>query len=190
LQEQLLGEINTEMIIPIPPESFHLTIADLIWEDTYRDAVAKDEKFDEKLRDRIATSFRQYEQKYQNPHPVQLQILGFTLRPRTLSVALLPKSEEAYQKLLHLRRAIYQNPDLIALGIEQQYPYTAHITLGYFGTNPENLDRDRIAKTLDRLNDAELDRDPDLLTLQQAELHKFSDMTHYYRETNFPVVKL
>jgi len=58
---------------------------------------------------------------------------------RSVGVCLAPTDENSYKQILEFRRSIYQNPDLIALGIEQQYHFTAHITLAYFGDTGPNL---------------------------------------------------
>lgn len=35
IQKQILQELNPGLTIPVPPSSFHLTVADLIWEKRY-----------------------------------------------------------------------------------------------------------------------------------------------------------
>ena len=87
------------------------------------------------------------------------------------------------------RRMIYQNPNLIALGIEQQYNFTAHITLGYFGAAAATIDRDHLAQQLIQLNEWWLEHAAQDIEVYQAELRKFEDMTHYYREPDWPTVQ-
>ena len=114
-------------------------------------------------------------------------MLGLTVMPRAVGVCLVPKDEGSYEQILKFRRTIYQNPNLIALGIEQQYHFTAHITLGYFGNVSPNLDRDRLSNTLFQLNQQWLET-PQELWVHRAELRKFDDMTRYYREPDWPVM--
>lgn len=196
-QEQLLQQLDQDLIVPVPPESFHLTLTDLIWDSAYRDAVGENPEFEVQLRDRVAQSFEQYKNYATSSNPIRWQLLGLIVMPRALGVCLVPENENAYERILQFRRSIYQNPALIALGIEQQYHFTAHVTLGYFGDISPQLDheqpngntlRDRLRATLSRLNQQWLET-PTELWVRQAELRKFDDMTRYYREPDWPVLK-
>lgn len=190
LQQSVVKALPQGLLIPVPPESFHVTLADLIWDGIYRDAAAQP-NFDQQLRDRIAQIFREVQPSLQTGIPAYWQMLGLAIRTRAISVCLAPKDEGAYEQVLTLRRAIYQNSELMGLGIEQQYHLTAHITLGYFGNIPENLDRDGISETLSHLNLDWLSRENmQSVWLHRAELRKFDDMTYYYREPDWPVVEL
>ena len=188
-QQQLLQQLNQGLLLPVPPESFHLTLADLIWEEAYREVVRKNPEFEEQLRWHIAESFQQYQQFADKSSPVQWQLLGLMIRPRALNVCLVPKDEASYQQILQLRRSIYQNANLIELGIEQQYHFTAHITLGYFGKISPDLDRANLAKTLAALDQHWLETEPQVLKIHRAELRKFEDMTRFEREPHWPMLE-
>jgi hypothetical protein len=99
-------------------------------------------------------------------------------------VCLIPKDENSYEEIIQLRRLIYQNRKLMGLGIEQHYHFTAHITLGYFGEIPANLDRIQLSNMLSDLNQQWLLNFPEIL-VNQAQLRKFDNMTHYYRQPNW-----
>ncbi|HEY9645705.1 MAG TPA: hypothetical protein V6C88_05005 [Chroococcidiopsis sp.] len=187
-QKQLVETLSPDVLIPLPPDSFHMTLADLIWDSSYRHA-DENPDFQTKLRDRIQQSFEQCRGKVHIGQPSYWQIMGLVLMPRALGVCLAPKDEDSYNRLLHLRRAIYQQPELFALGVEQQYHFTAHITLGYFGEGMAQLDRDAFSETINALNLSWLDlemRQPFLV--HRAELRKFDDMTRYYREPDWPAL--
>jgi 2'-5' RNA ligase len=188
LQAQL-QQLDPSLFIPVPSGSFHLTLADVIWDHAYRDA-AKNPEFDQQLRDRMAESFRQYQRMHPQPHPMRLQAVGLIVMPRAIGVGLVPKEEMAYERLLQMRRAIYQNPDLMALGIEQQYHFTGHITLGYFGSIPPELNRDRLGEQLSHLNQQWITEKPQEMWAHRAELRKFDDMTRYYREPDWPTLDI
>ena len=100
----------------------------------------------------------------------------------------MPNNESSYEQILKFRRTIYQSSGLTALGIEQHYHFTAHITLGYFGNLSPNLDRDRLSATLFEVNQQWSDS-PEL-HVHRAELRKFDDMTRYYREPDWPILEL
>lgn len=188
-QKQLLELLDEGMMVPMPGETFHITIADLIWENAFLDARSKNPDFEEKLRSRIRESFSKCQPELKEGPKIWWQILGVMVRSRAIAVCLLPLNESSYEQILQIRRSIYQNSELIALGIEQQYNLTAHVTLGYFTKTPEKLDGAGFAEGLSTINDQWLDS-PQELWIDRLELRKFDDMTHFYREDDWPVLEL
>ncbi|HEY9708060.1 MAG TPA: hypothetical protein V6D48_07625 [Oculatellaceae cyanobacterium] len=188
LQQKLLQRIDPGLIIPVPPESFHLTLADLIWDSAYRDLERENPEFEEQLQGRIRESFQQYQQSLSNGNPIGWQRLGIMIRPRAVMMCLAPEDENSYKRMLQFRRAVYQNSGLIALGIEQQYHFTAHITLGYFGKISPQLDRDRLADSLSELSQQALAEEVTPMSVRRVELRKFDDMMRYYRQPDWPVL--
>jgi hypothetical protein len=186
-QQQVLDlPMNHDWIVPVPPASFHLTLADLIWDSAYLDACEKNPTFEQDLRTCCAEIFQQYQQSItSSSNPIYWQMLGLIVMPRALGVCLVPKDEHSYEQIIQFRRTIYQNPQLIALGIEQHYHLTAHITLGYFGEISPDLNRNKLSDLLYELNQQWLENSSELL-INRVELRKFDDMTNYYRQPDWP----
>jgi len=187
IQKELL-EALPDLLIPIPVNSFHFTAANLIWEERYRQLRQTHPDYDAKIRSAIQSSFDQYRAQSPLLTPRHWQVLGLLIYPRALVVGLVPQDEAAYEDLTLLRRAIYQNRDLIGLGVDQQYHFTAHITLGYFDKIPDR--RDRIIDLLTQFNDRWLDQPHPLFTVQQFQLRHFENMVQYDRTPDDPVILL
>lgn len=187
-QKRLLSQLPQDFILPVPPASFHMTLADLIWGDDFQMAVDQNPDFEKQLKYQIGISFDSYQKEQYIAKSLQWQLIGLIIRPRAIVVGLLPKDENSYDQLIQLRRAIYQNQGLLSLGLEQHYHFLAHVTLGYFGKVLDNAERDEICTTLTAISDQWLEADPKLLTIHRAELRKFSDMTSFTRESDFPVI--
>ncbi|MDJ0601339.1 MAG: DUF1868 domain-containing protein [Crocosphaera sp.] len=187
-QQQLIEKIETNFLIPVPPESFHFTLADLIWEDSYRNAAKADQDFDRKLKKAISDSFQTYEKLDLEKGQSQWEILGLLVFPRALVVGLVPCNELSYDKIFQLRRSIYQNQELIGLGVEQQYHFTAHITLGYFDEIPDDLDKSNLESVILSFNDQWIEKEPQILTIEEVELRKFENMTQFLSEQSNPKV--
>lgn len=185
-QQQLQQQLDSGMLVPVPPSSFHLTVADLIWDSAYRHASANNVEFEDQLRSAIAEIFQQSQSSLKGGNPIRWQPLGLMVMPRALAVCLVPKDERSYERILQFRRAIYQAPNLMRIGIEQQYRFTAHITLGYFGEIPSQPNREKLSDQLSEFNDQWLETSQEIL-VKQAELRKFNDMTQYSREPDWPV---
>lgn len=189
-QQKLVEQLEDGLMVPVNPDSFHLTVADLIWDEAYREAVEQHPNYEEQLRDAIAQSFARCAPAISKAQPIPLQVLGLILRPRAIMAALVPQSEEGYNRILELRRTLYQNPQLIRLGIEQQYDFTGHITLGYFGKISPTLDRDRAAEVLSALNEEWLETELPSPQATRVQLCKFDNMNRFYREPDWPELAL
>lgn len=187
LQQKLVEKLGANVFAPVPPSSFHVTLADLIWDSAYRHA-AENPTFEAQLRDRIAHIFRDCEIS-RNGKPIPFQAIGLMVMTRAVGICLAPTEEYSYDRILQFRRALYQNRELIGLGIEQQYHFTPHITLGYFGCVPPVEERGEMNHIFAAINQQWLDQEPQVFSVQQAELRKFDDMTCYYREPDWPTLK-
>ncbi len=183
-QARIAETLGSEMVAPLPPESFHVTIADLIWNGAYLHA-SESPGFDAQLRDRVASSFRQC-QSMITGQAIRFQVVGLMVMARAIAVCLATTDDSGYERILKLRRSLYQNSDLIEIGIEQQYYFTPHITLGYFGKVPLDLDRDRLSQTFDELHQAWLEDYPDNeFLIHQVEFRKFNNMAEYVRNPDW-----
>jgi hypothetical protein len=185
-QELVQLPISSDLIVPVPPASFHLTLADLIWDHAFIDACEKNPQFEVELISCLTETLQQYQQSLTNgAAPIQWQMLGLILMPRAVAVCLVPQDERCYEEIIKFRRRIYQNSQLIALGVEQHYHFMAHITLGYFGEVSPELDRTNFSNQLSQLNQQWLMNLPEF-SIHRVELRKFDDMTRYYRQPDWP----
>lgn len=186
--QQKLKSVFGACLSSLPAQSFHLTLADLIWDARYQEAIAENPQFNQQLKNSIQKSFNSYRPAGNRTGIVEWQILGVLVLPRALAIALVPKTELDYLPILELRRSLYQNPNLIALGIEQQYHFTAHITLGYFDEIPADFNLETTTEQLTQINDHWLESTPQIFKIRQAELRQFSDMTQFEREADDPIL--
>ena len=189
LQQELKQFIDSGLIILLPAPSFHFTIADLIWDSSYQQAVADNPDFEQELRKAIETIFSKYKAIEKEFGSIEWQLYGVTIRPRAIMLSLAPKNQESYEAIIELRSYIYQNSGLMALGIEQQYDFTGHITLGYFSDIPENLDRDLLNNAIAKINDLLLEDTLPILRINRVELRKFDDMLTYNRQPDWAAVE-
>lgn len=188
-QKRLSDRLDGDFFVPVPSESFHFTVADLIWDSAYRDALDQFPDFEERLRCCIGDIFQQMQDSLVAAHPVRWKVVGLAVMTRAIAACLVPLDEASYDRIVRLRRALYQNSDLMRLGIEQQYYFTGHVTLGYFGNLQSESDRAELAQFLTQAaNETFQDAPP--LHVNRVELRKFEDMTRYDRSPNFPVLTL
>lgn len=189
VQQQLVKQLPSELLITLPSNSFHLTLADLIWDVDYKAALSENPNFESQLCKCINDSFTKYQETNTSIN-IQWQVLGLLVFPRALAIGLVPKTEQDYQQIINLRRSIYQNVDLISLGLEQRYYFAAHITIGYFNDIDPDLDRSSLVGMLTRFNDQWMETDPLMLNITKAELRQFSNMIDYKRAEDWPSLDL
>lgn len=187
-QQKLIKNLDEKFFTPIPPSTYHLTIADLIWEQNYLNFLATNPNFDSQLITNINSVFKHYQETLIEHEPLELELLGISVFTRAIAVCFVP-TESSYEKIVNLRREIYQNQDLIKLGIEQQYDFVAHITLGYFGEILPDLDLENISTILTSINDEWLENPTPILKIHEVQLRKFEDMITYQREEDWAVIK-
>jgi hypothetical protein len=185
VQQSIIQQLEPGFIIPLPSESFHFTIADLIWDRTYQQAVKDNPQFETQLQEQITISFQQYQSTTEYQNTIQWQLLGVTVRPRAIMACLVPKDRDSYPAIVDLRRCISQNAGFIALGIEQQYDFTGHITLGYFDRIDSNLNRSQVCVIMAQISDRLLEGEPTIITVNRGELRKFDNMVNYHRQPDW-----
>ena len=189
IQQQLSQQLETDFFVPLPAPSFHFTLADLIWDESYRQAVAANDNFDRALQQEVAASFQKYRESISKTKPLTWQLWGVMTRPRAIMACLVPKDQQSYESVIQVRRSLYQNSGLIGLGIEQQYDLTAHITLGYFNKISPTLNRDRLCVALSQINDRLLESELPVFNVREAQLRKFEDMINYHRQPDWAKVE-
>ncbi len=188
VQKQLKDSLPEGLFLIVPPESFHITLADLIWDKDYIAATKENEKFDELLIAEIGKIFEE-SQKLPPPESLELELLGISIFPRAIAVCLAP-TEASYNYIIEIRKMIYQNEQIIKLGIEQQYEFAAHITLGYFGKSSKEFNVEEVEQKIVKINDELAEKKLPPFRLKQWELRKFTDMTNYIREEDWARIRL
>ncbi|MTF39427.1 DUF1868 domain-containing protein [Cyanobacterium aponinum UTEX 3222] len=189
IQTQITQELPENLFLPVPPQSFHLTIADLIWDTSYTNAVKENPDFDNLLISEIDKIFKEYAQLNPEIDTLELEVLGLSVFPRAIAVCLAP-TEDSYNPIIKLRQLIYQNEQIIKLGIEQQYDFVGHITLGYFDKVEDNIDREQVELVITKTNEQLVSKNLPTFELSQWELRKFTDMTNFIREQNWASIKV
>ena len=190
LQQSIIQQLEPGLIVPLSAESFHFTLADIIWDDSYKQAVEENSQFDTQLQEQIKESFAKYQATTNYENSVQWQLLGISVRPRAIMACLVPKDQESYQAIIDLRRCVYQNAGLMGLGVEQQYDFTGHVTLGYFSSISDRLNRSEVCVIISQISDRLLESEPTIIDVERAELRKFDNMLHYHRQPDWTAISL
>lgn len=178
VQQQLVQDLGLDIVGLVPVSSFHITVTGLVSGDAYppfEDASAREELFAQ-VRKAFANTAGL-------PAPV-LRVVGLAAFGPMISAVLDFSHEADYRNVLRLRDAIYESTG----SLRKASPYTAHVTLLY-KTFAEDADKVRVSGVLQRHNTAiEWPRLP-LFAMRRVELRSFPDMTHYVRDSDWPVYR-
>jgi len=156
--------------VPVPPDSFHMTVADLVAGAEYvelrRDG--RDAALHQRVQSILAT--HRFEDRLQGI------ICGVGAFPISAVAFVDFENSTAYRELLRLRNAIYGDTELSRSGVERRCPFIGHITLGYFESDtPSGIDA-----ALDEIRNA---FSPARFSIDEVGLFVFSDMSHYNEAT-------
>jgi len=189
ISSQLTEKLGEDFFLALPSESFHLTLADLIWDKSYLNAVKENLNFDDILISELAKIFKEYQSLIPKNQSLELEIIGLSIFPRAIAVCLVP-TESSYELIIKLRQLIYQNEEIINLGIEQHYDFAAHVTLGYFNQIDDNINSEKIESIIKEINYLLIDDCTPIFKLKEFEIRKFTNMINYTRQPQWATVKL
>ena len=189
LQNQLHTQLEPDFFVPLPPETFHVTVADLIWNKEYLNAVKEKEHFEQSLITQIDHIFTESAKEIEQITNLDLEVIGISIFPRAITVCFIP-TEESYEPLMKIRQLIYQNEQIINLGIEQHYDFIGHVTLGYLQQVSEDLDRNKVGSIITEINNQWIANDLPMFNIKQWELRKFEDMVTYIRQPEWARINL
>ncbi|MCD6289539.1 MAG: DUF1868 domain-containing protein [Anaerolineae bacterium] len=183
IQQALVQGAGATVLAPVPVSSFHLTVADLVWGDTY---LRQEDSpgYEGRLAAAVADVFQQNERLAGKSISVLLR--GVTAFVSGIVAIVDFPDEVDYVRLCALRAAIYEDKRLQALGVYPTGPFTGHITLAYVSGLEGREDRERLADTLIALN-REYFEQPIPFSLARAEFRRFADMAAYPRDPGWPV---
>ncbi|HEY63437.1 MAG TPA: DUF1868 domain-containing protein [Caldilineae bacterium] len=183
IQQALVQGAGATVLAPVPVSSFHLTVADLVWGDTYlrqNDLPG----YEGRLIAAITDVFQHNGRLADEAIPALLR--GVTAFVSGIVAVVDFPNETDYVRLCALRAAIYEDKRLQALGVYPTGPFTGHITLAYVSGLKGEEDRERLADTLTALN-REYFEQPIPFSLVRAEFRRFADMSAYHRAPDWPI---
>ncbi len=183
IQQALVQGAGATVLAPVPVSSFHLTVADLVWGDTYL-RQSDLPGYEGRLIAAIADIFQRNGRLAEKPIAVVLR--GVTAFVSGIVAIVDFPDEVDYVRLCALRAAIYEDKRLQALGVYPTGPFTGHITLAYVSGLEGEEDRERLADTLIALNRRWFGQ-PIPFSLARAEFRRFADMAAYLRDPGWPV---
>lgn len=154
----------TDDFAPVPEETLHVTLADLVSGGEYQNLLVRDRN---DLLDRACAVA--HEHGSLSAADVRLVGLG-AFSSAGVVIGVLSFDKAGYDSILVLRERIYNDPILRKLGVHQRFPFLGHITLGYLETLPSP----DFIRTLHRLRGLH-----GVVRLSGADVFTFKNMSLY-----------
>ena len=170
-------------LYPLPPASFHQTIANLLSAEKYFQHIVEAglvEAFPTIVAKAMAEISPATEQE-----PIAMRLLGLSLFGSALGVLGVFEKEQDFQRILDFRQQFYHHPDLQAIGIRRTRPFIGHITLLYFGADIQAVDGEKIAHVCAKIN-AQLQANPLYFNIQHAHLMRYPHLAEFNHWPHFP----
>ncbi|MCX5698008.1 MAG: DUF1868 domain-containing protein, partial [Candidatus Omnitrophica bacterium] len=170
LQADLKGALRNEgleeILAFVEPQSFHLTIHDLVSGQRF---MALDEQARQDLIMRINRAFKRIKQE--GLLPVRAEVKGLGTFDRVVLIALVDIRNDDLKKIARIQKIISEET-----GIVLRLPYTGHVTLGYFtGRENEGLSVEAYQRLIEKLA-AYRDRSFGPISIDHLELSYFPDI--------------
>ena len=192
LQRSLVRDLGEKRLSLLPPESFHLTVADLfaaegaqragrklVASSTAEESHSSEELFlGEALLGRCLLSwFQRKTPELLSALPWRWEVAGLALFEHALVLLFVPSGKEDYRLLTELRETIYRSPELASLGLRAPRPLMAHITLAYYQSLPPL--EERLLSWVKKISATKQSLQGSLFQLERVRLCRFSSMEDY-----------
>ena len=130
LLEQATDELNASLergYVPVLPESFHVTAADLVARPHWQ--LGELDRHTALTQRALQGLAKHYRSRARFAHWF---FAGLAIFEHAVVALLTPTDPQSYDALVRLRALIYKDEALAQLGVKQPRPLMLHITLGYF----------------------------------------------------------
>ncbi len=114
----------SEEFAPVPVDTFHMTIADLVAGEKYESLGAR-------RRNQLLARASELAASWNCGTLIRARICGLSAFPGVVVALVDFESASDYQKVIQLRSAIYGDGQLREFGVTREFPFVGHVTLGY-----------------------------------------------------------
>ena len=178
LLEQVTDELNASLdhgYVPVLPESFHVTGADLLARPHWQlGELDRHTELTQRALKMIANRCRSHARF------AHWCFAGLSIFEHALVALLTPTKPICYDALVRLRASIYEDAALTRLGVKQPKPLMLHITLGYFTERLHELNPKLIVDVIGRADRSlRLAADSAIYEMPTLQLCRFSQMGRY-----------
>jgi hypothetical protein len=176
----VLGKMKARLgavagIVFAPPDEWHMTLADLVSQDTYAGLHGDGKVIN--LIGGVETLFGELQKRLNLFPPCVLKIKGIGLFPDCIVAALAPDTEEGYRVLREFRHFVYAESSVLRdLLTAKPSRFCFHITLAYIETYLTKEARGCLTDALEQINGDQTLLDVSF-TVHTAQLTHFEDMT-------------
>ena len=185
IQQDIIDKLGNEKLAPVPPASFHMTLADLVSGDNYDTHVHPHER---KFIDELSRVFGYLSLEDKK---IDMEIAGLSMFDMGVVIAVLKALEsDGFDRWRFFRDAIYSDPELKnTYKVSGFEPYTGHITMFYVEDVLFRYERDRLGDILNIINEnIKEEGDVDFkLSVEKGEVRYFENMGSFKRKPNYPV---
>ena len=166
---------NVQGFTPVPPNTYHMTVADLLSDNRYSTASGN-----KPMMDAFFQTVKEIIARHRC-RTFDAQIVGIGAFPGVVVAFVDFTSEEDYSWIVRLRDAIFADPTVKNEGVERRFPFVGHLTLGYVEslvTNGFNADMNETRRAVNEMRQA-TPPVPMSFTIAGAALYSFPDMSRY-----------
>ena len=171
-----------ESIYPLPPGSFHQTVANNLSEERFLQHIHRP-GLEPVYPDLVARAFTKLPSL---PHRVlPMRLIGVSIFGTALGALGIFDSEPAYQRILDFRAGFYDDPHLSTLDVRMTRPFIGHITLAYIETDLDTTQRETLATAVYDIN-KQFEEAMPTFNLSLTGLRRYHHLSAFHREEDYP----
>ncbi|HTR29831.1 MAG TPA: hypothetical protein VMH27_11210 [Puia sp.] len=169
-------------IYPLPPDSFHQTVANMLSAQRFLQRVAAAE-LEGAYPGMVKRAFGQIGMKRKGP--VEMRLIGLSIFGTALGALGVFEQKEHYERILRFRAGLYADPGLAALDVRMTRPFIGHITLAYVESELSAGQRRQLAETANVLNGHIKEVRP-VFRFSGTGLRRYEHLTSFTRADGYP----
>ncbi|MBC7921477.1 MAG: hypothetical protein H7Z75_10380 [Ferruginibacter sp.] len=168
---------------PLPPDSFHQTVANTLSNERFRQHIA-DKGLAADYPALLGKAFGEFPAAIHSG-PIRLRLGGLSLFSSAVGVLGTFEEEGDFQRVLDFREHVYSNAGLNGLGIQRTRPFVGHVTLAYLEEELTRQEKAVLINTCVAINH-ELKNQALHFLLSRTELRRYQDLAGFHTEPGYP----
>ncbi len=188
LQQQLLSLLpDPGCLYPLPPASFHQTVANTFSAGRYQSQLV-DLGLADSFPAIIAERAAQWPSETTS-HPPAMQLVGISLFRTAIGILGVFENELHFDRVLAFRDRFYSDERLAQIGLARTRPFIGHVTLAYLERHLQPREAAQLVEGIDRINQRLRSRRLEM-EMPFAQLHRYEDLSHFATQPDFPKLSL
>ncbi len=176
-----------DYIFPLPPDSFHQTIANTLSGERFLQHIHSP-GLDYRFPQMVLECLKDFNPTSSESFP-QMQMIGLSFFGNSFGLLGVFQQESHYRQIVDFRHHFYSRDSMTSLDIHMTRPFIGHITLGYFGRSLSDNHKKKLLDAAIQIN-RKLSIKPVMFTLNNVRLCRYDELSVFNNPLHYPIISL